>query len=205
MTVEPSVYIVDDESDFLELMSTTVAAMGFNAKTYSSPEEYLRQFDAAAPGCLILDVRMPRISGLALQERLAKLPLSPPIIMMTGRAEVPTAVRAMSHGAIDFLQKSCNETLLRESIQRALSQDAINRVAFARRQSLDARFAQLSDAERQVLQRVLHGDANKCIASTLGVSRRTVEDRRARLMHKLAVASLADLIRLSMEAGVPAD
>ena len=203
MPVEPTVYIVDDEADFLASLSTTVSAMGYKTQCFSSPEEYLRQFDAAASGCLILDVRMPRMSGLALQKKLASVPLSPPVIMITAFPEVPTAIRAMACGAVDFLEKSAGESTLGDAIERALKQDAANRVCFARRQAVEARFVQLSPAERQVLQCVLQGDANKRIASTLGVSRRTVEDRRSRVMQKLEVTTMADLVRLAMEAGVP--
>jgi two-component system response regulator FixJ len=202
MNAEPTVYIVDDDPAFLESLSVLIGSMGLVTKTFSSPDEYLQQFDPNAPGCLILDVRMPKISGLALQERLAQLPLGPPIIIMTGHAEVPTALRAMRQGAVDFLQKTFSEAELYDAIQRALAQDVEFRSKYSRRDALNARFAQLSPAEMQVLQQVLLGEANKRIASKLGISRRTVEDRRARLMHKLEVETLADLVRLAVEAGV---
>jgi FixJ family two-component response regulator len=202
MNAEPTVFIVDDDPAFLESLAVLVGSMGLNTKTFSSPEEYLQQFDPAAPGCLVLDVRMPKISGLALQERLTQLPLRPPIIIMTGHAEVPTALRAMRQGAVDFLQKTFSEDELYEAIQRALAQDVEFRSAHARRDALNARFSQLSAAEMQVLQQVLMGEANKRIASKLGISRRTVEDRRARLMQKLEVETLADLVRLAVEAGI---
>lgn len=202
MNAEPTVFIVDDDPAFLESLSVLIESMGLATRTFPSPDEYLEQFDPTAPGCLILDVRMPKISGLALQERLAQVPLRPPIIIMTGHAEVPTALRAMRQGAVDFLQKTFSEAELFEAIQRALAQDIEFRTAHSRRDALDARFALLSTAEMQVLQQVLLGEANKRIATKLGISRRTVEDRRARLMHKLEVESLADLVRLAVEAGI---
>jgi two-component system response regulator FixJ len=202
MNDEPTVFIVDDDPAFLESLSVLIGSMGLQTRTFSSPDEYLQQFDPNAPGCLVLDVRMPKISGLALQERLAQLPLRPPIIIMTGHAEVPTALRAMRQGAVDFLQKTFSEEELYDAIQRALAQDSENRTAYSRRDALNARFALLSTAEMQVLQQVLMGEANKRIATKLGISRRTVEDRRARLMHKLEVETLADLVRLAVEAGI---
>jgi FixJ family two-component response regulator len=205
MNDEPTVFIVDDDLAFLESLSVLIGSMGLKTRTFSSPDEYLQQFDPTAPGCLVLDVRMPKISGLGLQERLAQLPLRPPIIIMTGHAEVPTALRAMRQGAVDFLQKTFSEAELYEAIQRALAQDVEFRTAHARRDSLNVRFSQLSAAEMLVLQQVLMGEANKRIAAKLGISRRTVEDRRARLMQKLEVETLADLVRLAVEAGIHPD
>jgi FixJ family two-component response regulator len=205
MSAEPTVFIVDDDPAFLESLSVLIGSMGLKTKTFASPDEYLQQFDPEAPGCLVLDVRMPKMSGLALQERLAQLPLRPPVIIMTGHAEVPTALRAMRQGAVDFLQKTFSEDELFEAIQRAITQDVEFRAAHSRRGALDARFSQLSPAEMQVLEQVLMGEANKRIAAKLGISRRTVEDRRARLMQKLGVETLADLVRLAVEAGIHPD
>jgi two-component system, LuxR family, response regulator FixJ len=201
MSTEPTVFIVDDDPAFLESLSLLITSLGLKTKTFPSPEAYLQSFDPAAPGCLILDVRMPKMSGLAVQESLAKLPVCPAIIIMTGHAEVPTALRAMRQGAVDFLQKTFSEAELCEAIQRAIAQDAATRAAYGHQQSLSTRFALLSDAERQVLTMVLRGSANKTIASSLHISRRTVEDRRARMMEKLRVETLADLVRLAIEAG----
>jgi FixJ family two-component response regulator len=202
MSVESTVFIVDDDPAFAESLSTLITSMGARTKTFTSADAYLEQFDPQVPGCLILDVRMQRTSGLILQEQLSKLPLSPAIIIMTGHAEVPTALRAMRMGAVDFLQKTFTETELYEAVQRALIQDARARHEYYRREAIERRFAQLTPPERSVLNQVLQGEANKSIAVNLGVSRRTVEDRRARIMQKLEVESLADLVRVSMEAGV---
>lgn len=202
MSVEPLVFIVDDDPAFAESLSTLITSMGARTKTFTSAEAYLEQFDPQIPGCLILDVRMQRTSGLVLQEQLSKLPLSPAVIIMTGHAEVPTALRAMRMGAVDFLQKTFTETELFEAVQRALVQDARARNEYYRKEAIERRFAQLTSPERSVLSQVLQGEANKSIAASLGVSRRTVEDRRARIMKKLEVESLADLVRVAMEAGV---
>jgi FixJ family two-component response regulator len=161
----------------------------------------LEQFNPESPGVLLLDVRMPKMSGLALQEQLAAMPISPAIIILTGYAEVPTALRAMRHGAVDFLQKTISEPELYDAIQRGIAQDTEHRTEYGKRRELTARFAQLNAPEKKVLDHVLHGVSNKRIASHLGISRRTVEDRRARLMQKLRADSLADLVRLAVEAG----
>lgn len=202
MSTEPLVVIVDDDPGFSESLSLLINSMGWKTKCYSSPDEYLQHADPSIPGCLILDVRMPKTSGLALQEQLVKMPNAPAIIVMTGHAEVPTALRAMKQGAIDFLQKTFSEDELYEALQRAIAQDAKNRKERAKSQALADRFGQLSQAEKDVLEHILKGAPNKSIATALGISRRTVEDRRARLMQKLDVDSVADLVRLAIEAGM---
>jgi two-component system, LuxR family, response regulator FixJ len=202
MAAEPTVFIVDDDAAFAESLAALIETMGARSKIFGSAEEFLDQFDPHIAGCLILDVRMQRVSGLTLLEDLASRPLSPPVVIMTGHAEVPTAIRAMRLGAVDFLQKTYSEAELYEALQRALVQDARNRRAYDRREAIERRFSQLTPPERSVLQQVLRGEANKSIAANLGVSRRTVEDRRARIMQKLEVETLADLVRVSLEAGV---
>src|SRR5580698_7530562 len=201
MSQEPTVFIVDDDPAFLESLAVLVLSMGLQTRTYSSGQEYLNQFDPQAPGVLILDVRMPNISGLAVQERLVNEPLCPPIIVLTGHADVPTAIRAFRQGAMDFLQKTARESELREAIQKAVARDAEFRIEHAAKASILARIALLTPAEHQVLGLVLAGHPNKTIASKLGISQRTVEDRRSRIMQKLEVDSLPELVRLATEAG----
>lgn len=202
MNSEPTVFIVDDDSAYLDSISVLIQSMGLKTKTYPSAEAYLREFNSQTPGCLILDVRMPGTGGLALQEMLTQLPICPAIIVMTGHAEVPVVLRAMRQGAIDFLQKTFAESELYEAIQRAIAKDAASRVRYSESQDLTDRFERLSSGEHEVLQRVLCGDTNKKIAATLKVSRRAVEDRRARIMLKLGIDNVADLVRLAISAGV---
>jgi two-component system response regulator FixJ len=201
-TTAPTVFIVDDDRQFADSITALINSMGIQTKAFLSAEEFLQQFDPLVPGCLILDIRMPQQSGLAFQEQLAKLPLHPAVVIMTGHAEVITALRAMRQGAVDFLQKTISEDELRESIQRAIAHDAKIRAAYHRQEAIKRRIAQLTPPEREVLDQVLHGEANKVIAASLGVSRRTIEDRRSRVMQKLGVDTLADLVRISIEAGV---
>lgn len=202
MNSEPTVFIVDDDSAYLDSISVLIQSMGFKTKTYPSAEAYLRDFNSQIPGCLILDVRMPGTGGLALQEMLSQLPICPAVIVMTGHAEVPVVLRAMRQGAIDFLQKTFSESELYEAIQRAIAKDSANRARYAESQDLTDRFERLSAGEHEVLQRVLCGDTNKKIAAILNVSRRAVEDRRARIMHKLGIDNVADLVRLAISAGL---
>ena len=201
MSEEPVVFIVDDDAAFSESLCALVSSMGLKTQSFPSPDEYLEQFNPQSPGVLLLDVRMPKMSGLALQEQLAAMPISPAIIILTGHAEVSTVLRAMRHGAVDFLEKTISETELYDAIQRGIAQDAENRSEYDKQRELTARFAQLNAPEKKVLNHVLHGVSNKRIASHLGISRRTVEDRRARLMQKLRTDTLADLVRLAVEAG----
>jgi len=205
MNAEPTVQIVDDDPAFRESLAVLMLSMGLRSKTFASGDELLQQFDENLPGCLIIDVRMPHLSGLALQERLAKFPLCPPVIILTGHAEVPTALRALKQGALEFLQKTFSEGELREAVQRAVALDAERRAAHRARSARRRRLALLSTAERQVLELVLAGYPNKRIASNLGVSQRAVEDRRARIMQKLEVDTLPDLVRFAIEAGLGAD
>ena len=202
MSFEPTVSIVDDDAAFRESLALLMLSMGLVSKTYASGDEFLRQFDETRPGCIILDVRMPQQSGLAIQEKLTKFPNCPPIIILTGHAEVPVALRALKQGAVEFLQKTFTEGELREAVQRAIALDAERRRTFERRRHVTAKLDSLSRPEREVLQMVLAGHPNKKIASTLGISQRAVEDRRARVMKKLDADSLPELVRLAMEAGM---
>lgn len=197
----PTVFIIDDDSAFSESLDLLIRSFGMQTAVFSAAEEFLQTFDPTVPGCIILDVRMPGRSGLDLQEELSKRELCPPVIIMTGFAEVPVALRAMRQGAVDFLQKTFSETELLEAINRAVALDAERRRQYARRQELNEMMGRLTAPEQEVLDLMLEGKPNKSIASTLGVSVRTVEDRRARIMKKLSVDTLAELVRLAVEAG----
>jgi FixJ family two-component response regulator len=202
---EPIVYIVDDDDAFRESLAVLMLSMGLKAKTFGSGDEYLAQFDENRPGCIILDVRMPNQSGLAVQEKLNRFPLRPPIIVLTGHAEVPVALRALKQGAVEFLQKTAAESELREAVQRAVANDAAQRAVHARKLAVAAKLELLSRPEREVLELVLAGHPNKRIASLLGISQRAVEDRRARVMKKVDVNSLPELVRFAIEAGLKVD
>lgn len=203
MTQDQTVFIVDDNRAFLESLSVLISSMGMKTQCFNSADEYLQAFDPEAAGCLIVDVRMPGLSGLDLQERLQQEPLSPPIIVLTGHAEIPAALRAIRQGAVEFLQKTFTESELWDALQRAMAKDEADRLAHARHAAKLALLNQLSQGEMDVLRLILAGCSNKNIAATLKLSSRAVEDRRARLMLKLAVDSLPELVRLSIELGIP--
>jgi len=204
MNEEATVFIVDDDPAFRESLGVLILSMGLKSKTFSSGDEFLASFDERQPGCIVLDVRMPHQSGLAVQERLAKYSLCPPIIILTGHAEVPIALRALKQGAVEFLQKTFSEGELRDAIQRAILLDADRRAAHCLAEERSRKLALLSQPEREVLELVLAGYPNKRIASSLGVSQRAVEDRRARIMKKLEAETLPDLVRFAIDAGMKA-
>jgi two-component system, LuxR family, response regulator FixJ len=202
MSSEPTVFIVDDDEAFRESLAVLILSMGYKSQTYASGEAFLSVFDENRSGCIILDVRMPNESGLAVQEKLAKFPLCPPVIILTGHAEVPLALRAMRQGAIEFLQKTFTESELRETIERAMTLDAENRKAQLRKREVAEKLALLARPELDVLELVLAGHPNKKIASVLNISQRAVEDRRSRVMKKVEVDSLPELVRFAIEAGL---
>lgn len=204
MLTDTVVSIIDDDPTFRDSLSLLVLSMDLQVRAYGSYEEFQLGFDQHQPGCILLDVRMPHISGLAVQEKLKQYPLCPPIIMLTGHAEVPIALKAFRQGACDFLQKTFDEFELRDAIQRAIALDDQRRAEHRRRQQLATRLALLSSAERKVLDLVVEGHPNKKIAATLEVSRRAVEDRRARLMQKLRVDNLPELVKFAVGAGISA-
>lgn len=198
MTRPPTVFIVDDDPDLRELLRGLLRTVGLEARTFGSADEFLRDFEPAdAPGCLVLDVRMPGASGLDLYEDLVARGLDLPAIFITGYADVPMAVRAIRSGAVEFLEKPFNRQALLDGIQRAVRDDAERRRRLADRRALEARFGTLTPKEREVLERLKAGEPNKVIAALLGITPRAVEMRRSGLMKKLGVASLAELLRLA--------
>jgi two-component system response regulator FixJ len=169
-------------------------------ETYGSAHEFLAAFDADQPGCLVLDIRMPGMSGLELQAKLAEEHAIVPIVFITGHGDVPMAVEAMQHGAVDFIQKPFRDQDLIDRINQALEKDKANRDSLRERDAIRHRMAQLTPREREVLDLVTVGKANKVIASDLDVSQRTVEIHRARVMEKMGASSLAHLVRMVIEA-----
>jgi RNA polymerase sigma factor (sigma-70 family) len=204
MNTPPTVHVVDDDASFLAALARLLRASGHAVKTYASAREFLARHDGDAPGCVVADLRMPELDGLALQAALARSPQPLPLLFLTGHAETAATVRAMRAGAEDFLEKRAPKEQLLEAVQRALARDAQERAARARQQALRNRFATLTAREREVLQHVLQGRLNKQIAADLGIHERTVKIHRKSLMTKLEVRSVAALVRLVPEAGEPA-
>ena len=195
----PVVFIVDDDEAVRSSLRLLLKSVGLVPSALASAREFLDKYDPAQPGCLVLDVRMPEMSGLELQEQLNLKGAVLPVIFITGHGDVPMAVEAMQAGAFDFLQKPFRDQDLIDRIQRALDKDRTNRAALDERTLIRERLQSLTPREREVLAMVTSGKANKIMAADLGVSQRTIEIHRARVMEKMSAASLAQLVRMVMD------
>jgi FixJ family two-component response regulator len=193
---ESTVFIVDDDDAMRESLTWLIESVGLKVETFASADEFLNSYYPGRPGCLLLDVRMPGMSGLELQGHLQKQQLTVPVIMITGHGDVPMAVRAMKAGAVDFIEKPFNDEQLLESIRNALSIDDTLRDEQAFKAGVASRLSQLTPRESEVMDMVTSGKSNKEIANTLGVSAKTVEAHRAKVMEKMEAGSLAELVRL---------
>ena len=200
---EPTVFIVDDDNEVRDAIALLMQSVGLRAQAYASAPDYLDQFDGSLPGCLVLDIRMPRMSGLELQERLLAEPAHPPIIIITGHGDIQMAVRAVQAGAVDFIEKPFRDQLLLDAIHRAITRDAEQRGIASRRSEIEQRLQQLTPREREVLDMVMQGARNKVIAIDLDISQSTVEAHRAKVMAKMQARTLSELMRmvLSLESG----
>ncbi len=196
MVEEPVVYVVDDDPAMVRLLAELVEALGLKVESYRSAEEFLEAYRAAGPACLVLDVRVPGMSGMELQRQLADAGSTLPIIFVTAHADVRMAVEAMERGAFGFLEKPFRPQELCEKIQIAVRRGAEAWRCREERGSAARRLAQLTPAERKVADRLIHGKTNKIIAQELGLSVRTVEAQRARLMQRLGLSSRTELVRL---------
>lgn len=199
---EPTVFVVDDDEAVRNSLRLLLKSLGMPAIAHGSAEEFLAGFDDEQPGCIVLDVRMPGISGPELQDELNRRGALIPVIFITGHGDVPMAVEAMRHGAVDFLQKPFSDKDLVDRIQLALTADRRNRETIGAKDQIRARIAALTPRERQVLDLVTQGKPNKVIAGDLGASPRTVEIHRAHVMEKMGATSLAQLVRMTIIAGI---
>lgn len=195
-----AVFVVDDDEGVRTSLRLLIRSIGLPVETFDSAQEFLAQFDPERPGCLVLDIRMSGMSGLELQQKLNERHAITPIVFITGHGDVPMAVEAMQAGAIDFVQKPFRDQDLIDRINRALEKDRTNRAALQERDAIRQRIAELTPREREVLELVTKGRANKVIAGDLSVSQRTVEIHRARVMEKMGASSLAHLVRMVIEA-----
>jgi two-component system response regulator FixJ len=202
MSKEPIVFVVDDDQAIRSSLKWLIESVGLQVEAYASADEFMRSYYPGRAGCLLLDVRMPGMSGLELQEHFARNDIHIPIIIITGHGDVPMAVRAMKAGAIDFIDKPFNDELLLESIRNALTVDQQQRELQSRRAEIAARLDHLTPREHEVMEMVTEGRSNKEIAMDLGVSAKTVEAHRARVMEKMEAGSLAELVRMVMAAGM---
>ncbi len=195
--IDKTVFIVDDDEAVRESLALLMRSVGLHAKCYPSAQSFLNEFNPAKQfGCLVLDIRMPGMSGLELLRELQDSPPIPPIIFITAHGDVPMAVEAMRQGAVDFLQKPFRDQALLDRISSALEQAEQLYHQWQQEAEITHRLESLTPREQQVLDLMLAGKANKVIAMDLGLSQRTVEIHRARVMEKLQVRSLARLVRI---------
>jgi two-component system response regulator FixJ len=200
-----TVFVVDDDEGVRNSLRFLLKSVGLATRTLASASEFLEVYKPSQPGCLVLDVRMPGMSGLELQQQLNLRGAVIPVIFITGHGDIPMAVEAMQQGAFDFLQKPFRDQDLIDRIQRALERDAHSRAALEQHTRIRERLESLTPREREVLALMTRGRPNKVMAAELGVSQRTVEIHRARVMEKSGAASLAQLVRMVMDVeGAPA-
>ena len=202
MNSEPTVFLVDDEASVLKALSRLLRSAGLNVETFGSPQEFLRHHDPHAHGCLVLDVAMPGLNGLDLQRALAAKGTELPIIFLTGRGDIPMSVQAMKQGAVDFLTKPTNDEDLLAAIRAGIDKDRANRQAGAQRSKIQQQLATLTPREREVLHHIIAGKLNKQVAAELGIVEKTIKVHRARVMKKMNVRSLAELVRVAEHAGI---
>lgn len=195
---QPTVYVVDDDAAMLDAMELLIRSIELKVKTYRSAESFLREYKADQPGCLILDVRMPGMDGPALQAELIERSIRVPIIFVTAHGDMELAVRAMKKGALDCISKPFREQALVEGIKRALEVDRQWRKDRFEHESISRRLKSLTAREREVLQLVIRGKHNKVIGAELGLSHKTVEFHRSKIMTKMSVHGVAELVRVSL-------
>jgi FixJ family two-component response regulator len=201
---EPTVFLVDDDGPVLRALARLLGAAGYAVRPYQSPEAFLAEHDGAVPGCAVLDLSMPGIDGLAIQAALAAGPVFRPVIFLTGAGDIPTSVRAMKAGAVDFLTKPVDRDALFAAVGQAIAADREARRAQGGLAATRARVASLTPREREVLALVVAGRLNKQIAHALGTSVKTVKVHRGRMMAKMGVHTVADLVRAAGAAAIAA-
>jgi FixJ family two-component response regulator len=198
----PTVFVVDDDPAVLKSLARLLRSAQLNVATFDGPQAFLEGHDPHAPGCLLLDIAMPGLNGLALQKALAALGSATPIVFLTGQGDVPSSVQAMKHGALDFLTKPVNDDELIAALQSAIDRDRVARRARAEVDDILQRLATLTPREREVMQHVISGHLNKQTAADLGTVEKTIKVHRARVMEKMKVQSVAELVRLAEKAQI---
>lgn len=198
-----TVFVIDDDESVLCALSRLIRTADYEVETFDSARDFLDQHDIEIPGCIVSDVAMPVVDGLELQSVLSANRVLRPIIFLTGRGSIPMSVRAMQAGAVDFLTKPVNDDDLLAAIARARGHDTLARAARAQLTSVQAKLARLTPREKQVMTHVVAGRLNKQIAADLGTVEKTIKVHRGRMMEKMGVRSVADLVRLAEQAGVP--
>jgi FixJ family two-component response regulator len=197
-----TVFLVDDDPRVIVALARLLRAADFEVRSFSSAEEFLRKHDVSEPGCAVLDIAMAGMNGIELQRRLADTGCERPIIFLTGQGDIPMSVQAMKTGAVDFLVKPVSEEKLLAAVCLALKKDQADRIARAKLDDVQARLATLTPRENDILRHVIAGLLNKQIASEMGTAEKTVKAHRGRVMRKMGVRSIADLMRATIRAGI---
>jgi two-component system response regulator TtrR len=195
----PTAYVVDDDESIRTLWRWLMESNGIAVRTFATAAEFIESYRNGDAGCLVLDLKLPGMSGLELQEYLNREDIEIPIVFVTGHGDVPAAVSAIKGGAIDFIQKPFSHREVLAIIEKAFQRDAENREKRAQRSRIAGRLATLTEREREVLQRVIEGKPNKIIAAELDISMKTVEFHRAKVMEKMDVTSVAELVQFAMQ------
>ena len=198
----PTVCVVDDDPDVLKAIERLLQSVGLRVATFSSPQLFLEACDRSAPGCLVLDLALPGLTGLELQRVLEERAIALPIVFLTGRGDIAASVQAMKHGAVNFLTKPVDDAELIAAVHEALARDRALRPARVERERVAKCLATLTQRERQVLELIVNGRLNKQIAAELGTVEKTIKFHRANLMRKMGVRVVADLVKLAERAGV---
>jgi FixJ family two-component response regulator len=197
-----TVFVVDDDPGVRKALTRLLRAAGREVRAFGSPQDYLGQHDPSEPGCLVLDVALPQQNGLDFHRELAASGSERPVVFITGQGDIPTSVRAMKAGAVDFLTKPFDENQLLGAVQAALDRDAFLRETRAEQRRIGDRLAKLTSREREVMEHVVAGQLNKHIAADLGTVEKTVKVHRGRIMRKLGATSLVELVRMADLAGI---
>jgi FixJ family two-component response regulator len=200
---DATVFVVDDDESIREALKSLIGSVGLPVETFATAQEFLESRGADVPGCLVLDVRLPGLSGLDLQRELTNVNIHTPIIFLTGHGDIPMTVRAMKAGAVEFLTKPFRDQDLLDAIQQALERDRTAREERIEKDELRARYDSLTPRESEVMRIVITGLLNKQIAAELGTSEVTIKLHRAQVMQKMRADSLADLVRMAEKLGIP--
>jgi FixJ family two-component response regulator len=200
---EGIVFVVDDDASVRGSLKNLIRSVGLRVETFTSAQEFLRSKPPDIPGCLVLDVRLPGLSGLDLQKRMAEADMNIPVVFITGHGDIPMSVQAMKAGAVEFLTKPFRDQDLLDAVQQALERDRSTRTQRAAIEDLRSRFASLTMREREVMERVVAGLLNKQIAGELGTSETTVKVYRHHVMEKTGASSVAELVRMADRLGIP--